>query len=372
MWSRKSVFIVLSICIVQTNSIQWLGMQKAAGKVDWDEVGVCRTLRKTYGLDSRQARICRSWRPVMQHISRAAALAVVACQTVLQNRRWNCSSVRVAPRLTPELVKGTKEQSFVYALSSAALTYTMTRDCASGALSSCGCGTHPDETDGTFKWSGCDDNVRWGAKFARQFVRTERTAAGEYDGGGGGGDADTPQQLANANDEAVTREQRAMTIVDEHNYKIGRKVVISSATTHCKCHGMSGSCNVKTCWRGLPDKFIGVGLTLLRLYNKTPVKVEMIQVIRHGLPKHTNNSLVYITESSDYCNYNPKAGSYGTVGRKCNTTTIGTENCHTMCCGRGYNTQIVEQTERCQCKYHWCCYVNCQNCTSLVKRQICN
>lgn len=83
-------------------------MQKAAGKVNWEDVGVCRTLRQTYGLDSRQARICKSWRPVMQYVSRAAALAVVACQTVLQNKRWNCSSVRTAPRLTPELIKGCK------------------------------------------------------------------------------------------------------------------------------------------------------------------------------------------------------------------------------------------------------------------------
>lgn len=89
-------------------------MQKAAGKVDWDDVGVCRTLRKTYGLDPRQALICKSWRPVMQHVSRAAALAVVACQTVLQNRRWNCSSVRDAPRLTPELAKGWKTRLRIF------------------------------------------------------------------------------------------------------------------------------------------------------------------------------------------------------------------------------------------------------------------
>lgn len=373
MWKRVSIFIVLPMLIIQINSIQWLGMQKAAGKVDWNDVGVCRTLRKTYGLDSRQARICKSWRPVMQHVSRAAALAVVACQSVLQNRRWNCSSVRSAPGLTPELVKGTKEQSFAYALSSAALTYTMTRDCASGMLPSCGCGTHPEDTDGTFKWSGCDDNVRWGAKFARQFVKNGNPSAAMSSGEYSGDDDDDVDDLsANANEDAVLREQRAMSIVDEHNYKIGRKVVMSSVKTHCKCHGMSGSCNVKTCWRGLPNKFIGVGIKLLKLYNKTPLKVEMVQVIRFGLPKHTDSSLVYITESSDYCNYDQRAGSYGTVGRKCNSTTVGTENCLAMCCGRGYTTQIIEQTERCQCKYHWCCYVNCQNCTSLVKRQICN
>lgn len=88
-----------------------------------------------------------------------------------------------------------------------------------------------------------------------------------------------------------------------------------SVKTHCKCHGMSGSCNVKTCWRGLPTKFLGVGNKLMKLYNKKPVKVKMLQIIRSGIPKHAENSLAYISESSDYCNYNPKVGSYGTVGR---------------------------------------------------------
>lgn len=122
---------------------------------------------------------------------------------------------------------GTKEQSFAYALSSAALTYTMTRDCASGMLPSCGCGTHPEDTDGTFKWSGCDDNIRWGAKFARQFVKKENplaaVASGKYKGDDDDDD-DIVDLPANANEDAVRREQRAMSIVDEHNYKIGRKV----------------------------------------------------------------------------------------------------------------------------------------------------
>jgi hypothetical protein len=103
-------------------------------------------------------------------------------------------------------------------------------------LPSCGCGTHPEDTDGTFKWSGCDDNIRWGAKFARQFVKKENPlaalASGEYKGGGSDGDDDDNDNdddvddslSANANENAVWREQRAMSIVDEHNYKIGRKV----------------------------------------------------------------------------------------------------------------------------------------------------
>lgn len=98
--------IFYSQWFVTSADMIYRGMQKAADRVDWDDTGVCRTLRKTYGLDPRQARICRTWRPVMQHVSRAAALAATACQTVLRNKRWNCSSVRSAPGLTPELLKG--------------------------------------------------------------------------------------------------------------------------------------------------------------------------------------------------------------------------------------------------------------------------
>lgn len=92
-------------------------------------------------------------------------------------------------------------------------------------------------------------------------------------------------------------------------------MVVLSVKTHCKCHGMSGSCNLKTCWRGLPTKFIVVGNNLFKLYNKNSEKVQMVQIIRYGLPKRAENSLAYISESSDYCNYDLRMGSYGTVGR---------------------------------------------------------
>ena len=35
----------------------------------------------------------------------------------------------------------------------------------------------------------------------------------------------------------------------------------------CKCHGLSGSCELKTCWWSLPD-FKDVGDKLKRLYNE--------------------------------------------------------------------------------------------------------
>lgn len=69
------------------------------------------------------------------------------------------------------LFSGTKEQSFVYALSAAALMHTMSRACSSGLLSSCTCGQPPRQRPGRgFKWGGCSDNLKWAGRFVKQFT----------------------------------------------------------------------------------------------------------------------------------------------------------------------------------------------------------
>jgi hypothetical protein len=42
----------------------------------------------------------------MPHVQKAAILAAETCQTVFQDRRWNCSSIITAPYLTPDLTRG--------------------------------------------------------------------------------------------------------------------------------------------------------------------------------------------------------------------------------------------------------------------------
>lgn len=69
----------------------------------------------------------------------------------------------------------------MYALSSAALTYTMARACSSGALFSCTCAQPPRERpNGNFKWGGCSDNLKWASRFVRQFVETQRKIKNQY------------------------------------------------------------------------------------------------------------------------------------------------------------------------------------------------
>ena len=65
------------------------------------------------------------------------------------------------------------------------------------------------------------------------------------------------------------------------------------------------------------------------------------------------------------------SGSMGTAGRECNKTSMDTDGCDIMCCGRGYTTDVIQRVDKCECKFHWCCEVICKNCTKTVERHTC-
>lgn len=65
------------------------------------------------------------------------------------------------------------------------------------------------------------------------------------------------------------------------------------------------------------------------------------------------------------------AGSPGTAGRVCNQTSRGMDSCEVMCCGRGYDTLRVSRMTKCECKFHWCCAVRCQDCLEEVDIHTC-
>lgn len=157
----------------------------------------------------------------------------------------------------------------------------------------------------------------------------------------------------------------------------------------CKCHGVSGSCEMKTCWWSLPS-FREVGNILRQRFDTaTPVtsvengkrialrpvntassssssssdegQVKAGQAAGGGA-LHRDEDLVYLQSSPDFCEYDPRRGSLGTEGRRCNKTSDELDGCDVMCCGRNYVTVRRKVEERCRCKFHWCCHVRCQTC----------
>lgn len=76
------------------------------------------------------------------------------------------------------------------------------------------------------------------------------------------------------------------------------------------------------------------------------------------------NELVFLHASPNYCDSNMLAGSFGTMGRLCNRNSRAIDGCDLLCCHRGYHSQIVTIRNQCNCRFQWCCYVQCQNCVT--------
>lgn len=143
----------------------------------------------------------------------------------------------------------------------------------------------------------------------------------------------------------------------------------------CKCHGVSGSCSLKTCWNQLPN-FRDTGVRLKERYDSA-TEVRFNQqgtslVQRHRrFNRPTKEDLIYLESSPDYCNFDPATGSLGTQGRRCARSSPAIDGCNLLCCGRGYNAYKEKVTERCHCKFQWCCFVKCKTCERVVEEYTC-
>ncbi|GAA6077780.1 protein Wnt-11, partial [Tachysurus ichikawai] len=76
-----------------------------------------------------------------------------------------------SPSPSPSVcVSGTRESAFVFSLSAAVLSHTISRACSSGELPSCSCAAAPaEQASPDFRWGGCGDNVRFGLQMGAAF-----------------------------------------------------------------------------------------------------------------------------------------------------------------------------------------------------------
>lgn len=140
----------------------------------------------------------------------------------------------------------------------------------------------------------------------------------------------------------------------------------------CKCHGLSGSCTVKTCWLKMPpfrevasrlkDKFDGAYKVVARNDGNSFMPES------DTIKRPTKYDLVYTDDSPDFCSVNIKTGSMGTQDRECNATSPGVDGCDLLCCSRGHKHRIVSELVNCRCVFKWCCNVSCEKC--LERREV--
>ena len=144
----------------------------------------------------------------------------------------------------------------------------------------------------------------------------------------------------------------------------------------CKCHGVSGSCTVRVCWRVMPKiakvaeflRFRFDRATRVKL-NKAETKLLRLTRGRRGKNRKSNSrkpgpgDLVYAANSPDFCQANRQLGFPGTEGRVCNPGSQGTDSCRIMCCGRNYKKIQGSKPTKCNCQFIWCCHVKCDVCS---------
>ena len=134
---------------------------------------------------------------------------------------------------------------------------------------------------------------------------------------------------------------------------------------NCKCFGYSGTCTQEACWRVLPS-FSHVGSVLKERFDSaSKVYFDNKGDTFHydeTMKKPTAEDLVYTRDSPSFCEPDPEVGSLGTKGRYCNVSSMGTDGCDIMCCGRDFKISVERSERYCDCVFHWCCSVKCRTC----------
>ncbi|XP_070709682.1 protein Wnt-16 [Pempheris klunzingeri] len=352
--------LLVSVCPPCTASWMWLGVTSA---------GVLEKLGCTdLPLSHRQQELCRRKSFLLPSIQDGARLAVAECQSQFRQERWNCST-REGPAVFgyestsgegtesstvgqngPE---GTKETAFIYAVMAAGLVHAVTRSCSHGNMTECGCDARlqggGSAAEG-WHWGGCSDHVQYGTWFSRRFI----------DNG--------------AKNVSATRGGYTLTSMNQHNSEVGRQAIHGTMSTDCRCHGISGSCAVKTCWKTMAA-FERVGAYLKERYERSlqvsdRSRRKTRRKDQRRLPVD-KQQLIFFNKSPNYCLEDRRRGIAGTRGRRCNRTSSGSDGCNLLCCGRGYNTHLVRHVQRCECKFVWCCYVRCRRCESMNDMHTC-
>ncbi|XP_035778088.1 protein Wnt-10a-like isoform X2 [Anopheles albimanus] len=402
-----------------------------------DVRATCRTVP---GLTRDQLELCYRASDVTATAIEGLEQGVRECQYQFQWHRWNCSSLSTRsrnPHTSSMLKRGYRESAFAYAIAAAGVTHSVARACAQGRLISCGCDPSVNrkgmskslreslekeklrfldaiaESNSVFeegdslrkmkakqasrwKWGGCSHNMAFGVEFSELFLDSREKGI------------DIQSQI------------------NRHNNRAGRRAVSNNMQVRCKCHGMSGSCQLKTCWKSAPD-FRVVGRVLKQQYRRAILVDQsnlgngppMIVYRKPKKRKHVNNqrpprrpreqqqrqqqngasagrsppfaggigalalggstgnrklenALFYYQRSPNFCERDQVSDIPGTIGRRCNRTSSGSEGCASMCCGRGYNLIREKRVDRCNCKFHWCCFVECDDCEVEEWISVCN
>lgn len=213
------------------------------------------------------------------------------------------------------------------------------------------------------------------------------------------------------------------TLIETFTLIITIQIVRAAINRQCRCHGISGACQFQTCWDQLASfNEIASGIRNIYLKNAHLVgynnlgSVEQPDIylsklnpsnveLRFGTSQSEyransgnrieSNELAYLYESPTYCEDQPEIKHVGTKGRECipEVSSIATElditliagqnrsfrlnhdlpgSCGYLCCGRGYYGELVLHVVKCDCRFKFCCKVECADCPRQRMQHYCS
>lgn len=209
-----------------------------------------------------------------------------------------------------------------------------------------------------FAWQGCDESIDFAFLVSKVYLDTLNSL-----------DSVTSQQV---NSRVIER-------INGRNFEAGRIAVRKNMRKVCKCHGLSGSCQMSTCWTEVPT--MGqVGEYLRRQYKfaakvgATNSEETELSSLNRELSHLSDEKLVFADPSPDYCYENPQLDINGTLGRYCSRTRFrpdGKEvtrserdSCDRLCtkCGYKIKREVIQVEKQCDCRFVYCCSVECKRC----------
>lgn len=326
--------------------------------------------------------------------------ALDECRHHFKWDRWNCPKKLFLDILNKNPLPANKELAYLRALISSSITLSIARSCIEGKSEDCGCvssnsnsiaykitenynsnsnymaigdfRTNPTANESNFQqvimlktndtdaehvtqqfaWRGCDEALYFAFDVSKIYLDTQ--------------------------DSSLTESSK---LLNAHNYRAGRYLIKKSAKRVCKCHGVSGSCQMASCWTAIPS-VAQIGDSLRRQYG-TSLKVGALSAeetdvvnLRHELTKINDSKLVFVDPSPDYCYENKQLGINGTLGRYCKLLdTADTESktssnraelnsCDRLCtrCGYKIRRETITVERQCDCRFIFCCTVECKKC----------
>uniref|UniRef100_A0A1I8PIW7 Protein Wnt n=1 Tax=Stomoxys calcitrans TaxID=35570 RepID=A0A1I8PIW7_STOCA len=330
------IFIIIPIFVIATLSYSIEARGTLLDKLNYI-AGQSQYANKIYG----QLQVPFSLETAM---AASMKIALESCQMAFKWDRWNCPTSDFIRRRTTKAVLMDREDAYVTAISTAAVLYTITKDCTSGIIAGCG-----SSSDKSFA-SQCSDNPQEAEKLFRSHAHIDFS------------------------DDFYGK-------LSGHNYRAITNLMEKSLNKQCACAimGPRGNCGKEICLHTLKP-FEEITKDIRQMYDEglelsnTP---ENSRVMWDNIPLDV---LVYMNDSPNYCEPDAVPFWNGMRGRQCSVGPTGEPlseeerlKCRQLCteCGYSVRSQNILTESRCNCKLTWGFQVQCEMCVAVQQQHFC-